>query len=242
MDNMNNYTPTQETYTELQTAFDHLNEKLFDGSLPHCLITYQRIKTTYGYHSGNRWTNRSKERKDEIAMNPAYFATRTTIDTLSTLAHEMVHLWQEHNGKPGRGRYHNKEWASKMKSIGLKPYNVDNKNRETGDRVTHYIIKGGLFHNVATKFIEDGFELTWLDRKIDQAHTTEDQQEIDEEITTAQKLVEQEENEILEISTSTGGKRSKYSCPNGHYSVWGKPNINPMCGECKEYMEEEVKE
>jgi len=30
----------------------------------------------------------------------------------------MVHDWQKEFGKPGRGRYHNREWAEKMKEIG----------------------------------------------------------------------------------------------------------------------------
>jgi hypothetical protein len=40
---------------------------------------------------------------------------------LSTLVHEQAHLWQHHFGKPGRGRYHNREWAAKMVEIGLIP-------------------------------------------------------------------------------------------------------------------------
>ncbi len=57
---------------------------------------------------------------------------------LATLAHEMVHLWQHHFGKPGRGRYHNKEWAEKMKSIGLQPTTTGKDDgAETGDVMGH---------------------------------------------------------------------------------------------------------
>ena len=58
---------------------------------------------------------------DEIALNPAHFASRPTAGTLSTLAHEMAHLWQHHFGTPSRTGYHNKEWAAKMREIGLIP-------------------------------------------------------------------------------------------------------------------------
>ncbi|EAA4127232.1 sprT domain-containing protein, partial [Salmonella enterica subsp. enterica] len=49
--------PTQQTYEELQVAYDHFNEALFDGSLPPCLITLQREKKTYGYFSAERFVH-----------------------------------------------------------------------------------------------------------------------------------------------------------------------------------------
>ena len=50
---------------------------------------------------------------DEIALNPRYFQCARSTEVLATLAHEMAHLWQHHHGKPGRGRYHNQEWAER---------------------------------------------------------------------------------------------------------------------------------
>jgi hypothetical protein len=58
---------------------------------------------------------------DEIALNPALFRDRTDPEIRSTLVHEMVHRWQAHFGKPGRGRYHNKQWDDHMDSISLVP-------------------------------------------------------------------------------------------------------------------------
>src|SRR5699024_9851145 len=43
--------PTSEAYDELQIAYDHFNEHLFNNALPQCLITLQREKRTYGYFS-----------------------------------------------------------------------------------------------------------------------------------------------------------------------------------------------
>jgi len=61
----------------------------------------QRHKGAYGYFSGGRFANASDlaEVTDEIALNPAHFANRQPTQTLSTLAHEMVHLWQHHFAK-----------------------------------------------------------------------------------------------------------------------------------------------
>jgi hypothetical protein len=97
---MNN--PTTQTYTSLTTAYDFFNGELFDSGLPPCLITMQRHKGTFGYFSSERFANTTnlKEVTDEIALNPVHFANRQPIEVLATLTHEMVHLWQHHNGKP----------------------------------------------------------------------------------------------------------------------------------------------
>lgn len=36
--------PTQETYDELQRAYEFFNQRLFESALPPCLITLQREK------------------------------------------------------------------------------------------------------------------------------------------------------------------------------------------------------
>ena len=116
-----NAKPTKQAYTELQTAYDFFNRKLFSGKLPPCLITMQRKNRTLGYFSGNRWADRTGAVTDEIAMNPMHFSGRSVEDVLSTLAHEMAHLWQHHCGTSSRNGYHNREWGAKMDEIGLCP-------------------------------------------------------------------------------------------------------------------------
>jgi predicted SprT family Zn-dependent metalloprotease len=221
--------PTTETYSELQAAYDYFNETLFGNELPNCLITYQRIKSAYAYHSGKRWANREGETTDEIAMNPTYFAVRPLRQTLSSLAHEQCHLWQEHFGTPGRGGYHNKEWAKKMNVIGLKPYNVKNPTRETGDSVTHEIIEGGEFDNAANHLISNCFVFSWFDRDIKAS-----QDENDDEVIETIELINSLSDDRLANRKSSGGQRIKYSCPGEHFSVWGKKDIHIICGECNE--------
>lgn len=79
--------PTHETYRELQQAYDHFNERLFDGQLPSCLITLQREKRTFGYFSAARFVSDDGSTTDEIAMNPSYFAAMPIIETMQTLVH-----------------------------------------------------------------------------------------------------------------------------------------------------------
>ena len=65
----------------------------------------------------------------------------------------MAHLWQQHNGKPGRGKYHNGEWAKEMKRIGLLPFNVKDPTKETGQACSHKIEDGGAFDQVCAEFL-----------------------------------------------------------------------------------------
>jgi hypothetical protein len=87
-------TPAQ--YRAFQDAYDFFNKELFAGGLPHVLVTLQRHANTRGYFSADRFTGRTKDSAvHELAMNPDTFAGRTDEEILSTLAHEMAHVWQE---------------------------------------------------------------------------------------------------------------------------------------------------
>jgi predicted SprT family Zn-dependent metalloprotease len=140
-------TPTTETYTELQQAFDHFNAQLFGGKLPPCLMTLQREKNTYGYFSAQRFVRVGEDgMTDEIALNPVYFGIRPLVEIMQTIVHEMAHLWQFHYGTPARRRYHNREWADKMEGIGLMPSNTGEPGgKRLGDSMADYPIKGGRF-------------------------------------------------------------------------------------------------
>lgn len=238
--------PTLETYNELQVAYDFFNQQLFDNTLPSCLITFQREKQTLAYFNKSRFVNRHDQTlTDEIAMNPVYFSIRSISETLSTLVHEMVHLWQYHFGTPGRGGYHNKEWGDKMESIGLGPSDTGKPGgKRTGDCMDHFIITGGKFDLACQKLITRKFTLSWLDRF--PPHKPLENSEIVEEffqLTT--KLIESSVNENLNpdevkilpaIQMPLGvsvnkSNRVKYRCPNCYAQVWGKPNLNLLCGE-----------
>lgn len=151
--------PTAKVYPELDKAYSALNEGLFGGTLPDCLITLQRKKKTFGFFCKGRFGSfdaSDKKRVDEIALNPEHLNKRPAVETLSTLLHEMVHLWQHHFGTPTRTNHHNREWADKMKSIGLQPRNA--KGGETGNKTSHVIMEAGAFMDLAPGIIELGFD------------------------------------------------------------------------------------
>ncbi len=207
-----NASPTR-TYTSLDAAYDHFNRELFAGQLPPCLITMQRHKGAYGYFSGNRFgsLNDPDEVTDEIALNPAHFATRTPTKILSTLAHEMVHLHQHHFGKPSRNGSHNKQWAAKMRDIGLIPTSTGQPGgKETGQKVTHLIDEAGRFAKACAAFLATSPAILYHDR-----------------------AGEGEARKKKAASTT------KYTCLTCGTNAWAKPDTNHICGDCAEPMEPE---
>jgi predicted SprT family Zn-dependent metalloprotease len=153
--------PTRATYISFGDAFDWFNSRLFSGVLSLPLISLQRRRGSYGYFAGERFGTRDQsEVVDEIALNPVHF-DRPDAQSLSTLVHEMAHLWQHHHGKPSRGGYHNRQWAAKMKEVGLQPDN--GSGRETGQSVSHHIMPGGAFDRACTELLSQGVEIRYRD-------------------------------------------------------------------------------
>ncbi|WP_395009085.1 SprT-like domain-containing protein [Undibacterium sp.] len=212
--------PTEETYTELQLAYDFFNRKLFNSQLPDCLLTLQRKNAKiYGYFSPNRFKDAHSVLADELAMNPIHFHSRKVESVLSTLVHEQVHVWQQHFGKPGRGKYHNKEWANKMKSIGLQPSKTGKPGgKETGDQMTHYVIDGGLFQEYCNQLLRQGFILSWAE---------------DVKVTASEPGVDLNGDDVSLVEKKDKSNRLKYSCKKCKINAWGKPDLKIICGNCR---------
>lgn len=212
--------PTEETACELQLAYDFFNKVLFDGILPPCHLTLQRKHGAAGYFCASRFINGEMQVTDEIALNPAYFALQSAEEQYSTLVHEMTHLWQQHFGHPGRGRYHNREWAEKMESIGLMPSDTGlTDGKKTGDHMSDYVITGGLFQQAANFLVARGCEITWRDRAGDEGAP----------VTTAPGVAGEPN-----ANTKRGGRsnRLKFTCPGCSQNAWAKPTARLNCGYC----------
>lgn len=247
--------PTVQAYAELQAAFDHYNERLFDAKLPPCLITMQREKHTYGYFSSKRFAHRgNRQMTDEIAMNPCYFGVVPLLEILQTMVHEMAHAWQCHFGKPSRRSYHNKEWADKMESIGLMPSSTGAPGgARTGEKMADYPIPGGRFMQATDELLATGFQVSWLDRYPPQrivaiatgtataaaaaAVTMPAAADEAESILLATDQGVRDRLELAPLLEPQAGNRSnrvKYRCPGCGAQVWGKPSLRVLCGgeEC----------
>ena len=211
---------TATEYGTLQEAYDHFNSVLFGSCLPQVLITLQRKSRARGYFSVNRFRRRDASRQwtHEVALNPDCFPHRSDEDVLSTLVHEMVHVYQQEHGHPGRGRYHNREWAAKMHSIGLMPSSTGEPGgRVTGDRVSHYILKGQSFDIACQGFLRQ-YQLVW-ESAVD-------------EITSS--------STARPIAAETKQTRTKFTCPNCGLNAWAKPGARIDCHGCSEEAHEVV--
>lgn len=195
---------TGKHYNNLDTAFGYFNKHLFGNQLPEIILTMVRKKNCMGYHHTDRFNaTDTKQGVTEISLNPDYFAEpRTPTDVLSTLVHEMVHAQHYIVGEPSRKGYHNKEWGSLMKSIGLYPSNTGEEGgKETGQRMSHYVIEGGEFEKVCGAFlIKHGNPFLVYS----------------EESTAEAK----EKNKT----------RYKFTCPDCLANAWAKKEAQLMCG------------
>jgi len=154
---------TATEYATFQNAFNYFDKSLFAGALPEPLITLQRKARTYGFFLRKSFRRRgnSIEHVHEIVLNPDGFVGRSDEKILSTLVHEMSHIWQAEFGHGGRGHYHNREWGAKMHSIGLMPSATGLPGgAKTGDHMSHYILEGGPFEIACREFLER-YRLTW---------------------------------------------------------------------------------
>lgn len=209
-------TLTTAEYAALQTAYDTFNRELFAGTLPQVLITLQRKAGALGYFSPNRFASKNgtlvdvftdANRAHELALNPDHFG-RTELETLSTLAHEMAHVWQETHGTAPRKCYHDREWGKQMKAIGLHPSDTAAPGgKETGQHMSHYIIAGGPFEVAAGRLIAEGFAIRWTSAAADPA------------------------------AKAKAASKTKFTCPTCEQNAWAKPDAALTCGHCEEPME-----
>lgn len=250
--------PTEEAYAELQQAYDFYNDKLYDGRLPDCMITFQREKKTMGYFSAGRFVRVNGVKSDEIAMNPEYFALYPMVEVLQTLVHEMAHMWQHHFGNPTRACYHNKEWAAKLEAIGLMPSSTGAPGgKKTGQKMADYVLRGGRFELVTRELLARGFAISWLDRfpaaQKGQAvaawasggsPSIMPEDALGEAVSASEGAYEAaiatpaaERLQGLDLQVRPAGEnrsnRIKYVCPGCSVGVWGKPKLRISCDDCE---------
>jgi predicted SprT family Zn-dependent metalloprotease len=201
---------TKREYSALQHGYDFFNEELFpDCKLPDLVMTLQRHAKTRGYFAAERFHGRVAKDSvaHELALNPDVFVGRTDEQILSILAHEMAHAWQHQYGKVPRRGYHDTQWASKMKDIGLWPSSTGEPGgKETGQNVSHYIIPEGAYARAYQKLAATGFLLNW-----------QSQPEADRKKRQAKNA-----------------SKTKYSCPTCGMNAWAKKGALLLCGDCYE--------
>jgi predicted SprT family Zn-dependent metalloprotease len=201
--------PTHEQWQAYQRVYDYMNEILFEGRLPGCILNLSRRSHSYGFFAPIRWHNKEST-THEISLNPDMLE-RPLIDIMSTLVHEMCHLWKHEFGKK-KGKttaYHCKEWAAKMVEVGLIPFNIKHPELQTGYRVSHTIAEGGRFMKAFNE-MPPAYYIPWQSSKPGRS--------------AAHK---QRSNKV------------KYTCIRCQNNVWGKSGLELTCNVCKQPFQEQ---
>jgi SprT-like family len=205
--------PTVEQWGAYQNAFNHLNKELFGNALPQCMLNFSRHARSKGFFASERW-QKSGECRHEISLNPDQL-DRPLIEVMSTLCHEMCHLWRNDIGKPPSAGYHDKKWAQKMEEVGLLPTDSGEPGgKKVGRKVTHCILENGKFER-AFRRMPEAYLLPWRSPFPD---------ETNEEVSGSEEKKEKKSRQ----------DKLKYSCPTCHTNCWGKDKISIYCGLCKE--------
>jgi hypothetical protein len=103
-------------FTALHTFADRTMEEFYYDApaMPYPVVALEKDRRNrLGYYTqrdGYTLVHR-------INLNP--FALKTGWDAAETLAHEMVHLWQGHVGRPLKRNYHNAEFHARMALYGI---------------------------------------------------------------------------------------------------------------------------
>jgi hypothetical protein len=192
-------------YGGLQDAYDHFNAELFGGSLVDVFITYQRKAHSHGYFSPDRFSGRvDKSGNHELALNPDAFINETDEQVCQTLVHEMTHVWQHVHGKPSARGYHNREWAAKMKAIGLQPSSTGMVGgKENGQRMSDYVIPDGPFTKAYAKLATTGWRMN-----LQSAHRPG--------------------------AKRGANSKTKFTCMSCGQNAWGKPDLAIGCKLCRD--------
>jgi SprT-like family len=216
---------TERAYGDLTYAMRFFNERLFDDQLSDCILSFGRLSHVLGYFCPDRFEDQDGALAHEISLNPAYLKTQGDREALSTLVHEMCHLWRHDHGprnmRGGKGSrgYHDKVWATKMIRVGLTPISLDQPGKTTGYRVTHEIIAGGQFDLDCIELLANGFRIDWHDR--------------------SSPLPPEDDLASGDDAAPSKGKkkdRVKFTCCACGLNAWAKPLAKLVCGTCSLIM------
>ncbi|WP_336775354.1 SprT-like domain-containing protein [Paenibacillus sp. MMO-58] len=214
----------QAATNELHRAFELLNKNFFDGELPEPAITIQSSgkRLSMGWCTTKEvWRDQEgKIRKYELNISAEYLNIEL-METMDTMMHEMVHLYNLVNGIQDcsrGGTYHNNRFKKESERRGF--YYPDNKPHST---------YGWSFSRLTDETKEKILHLGINHAAFQIARRTTPLPEI----SSNQDTESQGGNTV-----SPGTKKSnsyKWTCPNCDLIVRSsKEKVNIICGDCNE--------
>jgi hypothetical protein len=181
------------------------------------IVVRRRRPSTAGAFVDHVWCKKSDTNGSiaQIDLNPQYF--QDTPRLLQTLAHELSHhaqdAYPEVFGKPGKGGYHNKAWATLLERLGLRPVSLDKPGRKTGYRVTDEVIAGGPFAKVCDDYLATGAAISWA-------------------TPGAQRKSAPQPEDLRRLQKN----KVTFRCPNCAQKTYGQPTLKVGCWICNLQM------
>lgn len=117
-------TTMAELQAALQAAFNAINRDFYGGELEKVIITVKegKKKGAFGWiETAKNWKQNGVDRH-EINISADYIGERTVTQTITTLMHEMAHLYNLQKGikdTTRSGLYHNKKFKETAEAHGL---------------------------------------------------------------------------------------------------------------------------
>ena len=231
-----------ELYGKVQTVIDELDKEFFSGKgkqkIPSVVFAINnRCKScVVAYVQADALYDKSNDKKLQyMAINPDYL-NRSLGEIVSTICHELCHVYENAFIHIARGGYHDKQWAELMSDCGLTPVYL-NKSKTA---VTHKIAEGGVFEEFVKKFEEehgkDFFNIvsysSELQKRTRKELGIEDGEDDDE------PRADNADKPIKKYNRN----KIKYVCPECQAKVWGKAGLNIYCSDCECSFEEEENE
>lgn len=233
MNKINQY--TRDLYSRYQFAIDELNKTFFSGFNgreklpPVCLaINKDCHACCVAYVDPVGLHDTSINRKVHyLALNPKYL-NRTYSEILSTLYHELCHVYEVEYIHIPRGGYHTKAWDALMREAGLTPVYM-NPSRTA---VSHTVDENGLFDAFVKTFEKNNENFFTLQSgKLPiVSEPTEPTAPAEPTEPTAPKA-----DNYNKVPKKYNRNKIKYFC--GCSTVWGKAGLKIKCCECGNMFE-----
>lgn len=210
---MKELTKMSRTVGQIEKCFRLLNDELFNGELPTCMITVVPSARTYAHYTTFEAWQTKDTGKHEINISSAYL-DRPLENILASLVHEMVHCYNdcvlEVQDTSNNGVYHNKRFKQAAEDHGLIVSRSEKygwSHTEPADRLLQFVL--------------DHDEL----REIEMNRTPYD-------LVHVPIGTHSGNGGVTVVPTVLKGHSRKWICPNCGTIIRSNKIVNVICGDC----------
>lgn len=200
----------------LEKMYRQLNIDKFNGELEEPIITIMSTPRAYGHVTCGKVWKAKDSRRYELNIG-AGTLDRPIENVVSTLLHEMVHIYHMQNDIQDTSRgnvYHNRKFKEKAESVGLV--------------IEHHKTHGYTLTSPSDELILYIAERGWEDILINRSEPLR----INVGTGAASGTNPDDMPKVKKPSSTR-----KYQCPNCGMSVRATKVVNIICGDCTEQMQ-----